>query len=64
VAAQFSKHERIFIAGDACHTHSPKAGQGMNASMADGHNIGWKIAHVLRGWAKMSLLETVSTSES
>ena len=40
VATQFSVHERVFIAGDACHTHSPKAGQGMNASMNDSHNLG------------------------
>lgn len=39
---------RIFIAGDACHTHSPKAGQGMNVSMQDGFNLGWKLASVLR----------------
>ena len=35
---------RVFIAGDACHTHSPKAGQGMNVSMQDGFNLGWKLA--------------------
>ncbi|KAI0339685.1 hypothetical protein BDW22DRAFT_1361261 [Trametopsis cervina] len=58
VASQFSVHERVFIAGDACHTHSPKAGQGMNASMNDTHNLTWKIAHVLRGWANISLLKT------
>ena len=40
---------RVFIAGDACHTHSPKAGQGMNVSVADGFNLGWKLAAVLRG---------------
>ena len=40
VASKFSIHERVFIAGDACHTHSPKAGQGMNASMNDSHNLG------------------------
>ncbi|KAF7369055.1 hypothetical protein MVEN_00232300 [Mycena venus] len=40
VASQFSVDERVFIAGDACHTHSPKAGQGMNASMNDSHNLG------------------------
>lgn len=39
VASAYSAHERIFIVGDACHTHSPKAGQGMNASMADSHNL-------------------------
>jgi phenol 2-monooxygenase/3-hydroxybenzoate 4-monooxygenase len=39
---------RVFIAGDACHTHSPKAGQGMNFSMQDSFNLGWKLAAVLR----------------
>ncbi|KAI0352108.1 hypothetical protein OH77DRAFT_1409847 [Trametes cingulata] len=58
VAAKFSVNERVFIAGDACHTHSPKAGQGMNASMNDTHNLAWKLTHVLRGWADMSLLKT------
>ncbi|KAI0036198.1 FAD binding domain-containing protein [Vararia minispora EC-137] len=58
VASSFSVHERVFIAGDACHTHSPKAGQGMNASMNDTHNLIWKLTHVLRGWADMSLLKT------
>ncbi|MCV3271258.1 FAD-dependent monooxygenase [Roseobacter sp. WL0113] len=51
---------RIFIAGDACHTHSPKAGQGMNVSMADGFNLGWKLAAVLRGQARPALLDTYS----
>ncbi|KAI5123497.1 hypothetical protein M0805_008865 [Coniferiporia weirii] len=58
VATSYSKKERIFIAGDACHTHSPKAGQGMNASMSDAHNLVWKLTHVLRGWADPSLLKT------
>ncbi|KAI1791861.1 FAD binding domain-containing protein [Ganoderma leucocontextum] len=58
VATQFSVQERVFIAGDACHTHSPKAGQGMNASMNDSHNLAWKLIHVLRGWADVSLLKT------
>ncbi|KAF8628709.1 hypothetical protein AX17_005932 [Amanita inopinata Kibby_2008] len=58
VASQYSVKERIFIAGDACHTHSPKAGQGMNASMSDTHNLAWKLTYVLRGWAHMSLLRT------
>ncbi len=49
---------RVFIAGDACHTHSPKAGQGMNVSMADAFNLGWKLAAVARGEAPASLLDT------
>lgn len=51
---------RVFITGDACHTHSAKAGQGMNVSMQDGFNIGWKLGHVLDGRAPESLLATYS----
>jgi len=51
---------RVFIAGDACHTHSAKAGQGMNVSMADTWNLGWKLSAVLRGTAKPELLHTYS----
>jgi phenol 2-monooxygenase len=50
----------VFIAGDACHTHSPKAGQGMNVSMQDAFNLGWKLAAVLRGQASPQLLHTYS----
>ena len=57
-AARGSRVPRIFIAGDACHTHSPKAGQGMNVSMADAFNLGWKLACVLRGQAVPHLLDT------
>ena len=49
---------RVFIAGDACHTHSPKAGQGMNVSMQDTFNLGWKLAAVLQGRCAPSLLNT------
>lgn len=51
---------RVFITGDACHTHSPKAGQGMNVSMGDAFNLGWKLAAVLRGHAPDDLLDTYS----
>jgi phenol 2-monooxygenase len=51
---------RVFIAGDACHTHSAKAGQGMNVSMADTWNLAWKLAAVLRGTAQPHLLHTYS----
>ncbi|MEE2522450.1 FAD-binding monooxygenase [Pseudarthrobacter sp. J75] len=51
---------RIFIAGDACHTHSAKAGQGMNVSMQDGFNLAWKLGHVLEGRSPESLLTTYS----
>lgn len=49
---------RVFLTGDACHTHSAKAGQGMNVSMQDGFNIGWKLGHVLDGRAPKELLST------
>jgi phenol 2-monooxygenase len=50
----------VFIAGDACHTHSPKAGQGMNVSMQDAFNLGWKLAAVLQGRCSPTLLHTYS----
>ncbi|KAF9630473.1 hypothetical protein BFW01_g1035 [Lasiodiplodia theobromae] len=58
LADNFTYKNRVFLTGDACHTHSPKAGQGMNVSLQDGHNIGWKLAAVLNGNAKPTLLET------
>jgi phenol 2-monooxygenase len=51
---------RVFIAGDACHTHSPKAGQGMNVSMQDAFNLGWKLAAVLRKRSAPHLLHSYS----
>ncbi|HEY1530689.1 MAG TPA: FAD-binding monooxygenase [Galbitalea sp.] len=55
-----SRLPRVFIAGDACHTHSAKAGQGMNVSMQDGFNLGWKLGSVLEGRSPASLLSTYS----
>ncbi|WP_427869210.1 FAD-binding monooxygenase [Leucobacter luti] len=51
---------RVFLMGDACHTHSAKAGQGMNVSMQDGWNLGWKLGYVLEGRSPVELLETYS----
>jgi phenol 2-monooxygenase len=50
----------VFIAGDACHTHSPKAGQGMNVSMQDAFNLGWKLVSVLQKRCPPQLLHTYS----
>ncbi|MFY9713557.1 MAG: FAD-dependent monooxygenase [Microbacterium sp.] len=50
----------VFLTGDACHTHSAKAGQGMNVSMQDGFNLGWKLGSVLTGRSPESLLATYS----
>jgi len=55
-----TRQPRVFIAGDACHTHSAKAGQGMNVSMQDAFNLGWKLAAVLEKRAKPDLLRTYS----
>ncbi|KTS05832.1 FAD-dependent monooxygenase [Microbacterium testaceum] len=52
------ENPRVFLTGDACHTHSAKAGQGMNVSMQDGFNLGWKLGHVLTGLASADLLRT------
>ncbi|WP_293799645.1 FAD-binding monooxygenase [uncultured Bosea sp.] len=60
VPAGEDRRPRVFIAGDACHTHSPKAGQGMNVSMGDAFNLGWKLAAVIRGQASPRLLDTYS----
>ena len=54
------RNPSIFIAGDACHTHSAKAGQGMNVSMNDAYNLGWKLINVLHGNASPKLLHTYS----
>ncbi len=54
------RQPRVFIAGDACHTHSAKAGQGMNVSMQDAFNLGWKLIAVLQRRAKQDLLRTYS----
>lgn len=60
-ANAFDVAGRVFLMGDACHTHSPKAGQGMNVSLQDGYNIGWKLGMVLSGRADPKLLQTYVT---
>ena len=60
VADGSDRAPRVFLTGDACHTHSAKAGQGMNVSMQDGFNLGWKLGHVLTGLSPASLLSTYS----
>ncbi|WP_433753950.1 FAD-dependent monooxygenase [Paenibacillus amylolyticus] len=51
------RNDRVFLAGDAAHVHSPAGGQGMNTGMQDAYNLGWKLAAVIRG-ADTSLLDT------
>ncbi|KAI8460134.1 FAD binding domain-containing protein [Phakopsora pachyrhizi] len=64
LASSWVWNNRIFLTGDACHTHSPKAGQGMNISMADTFNLSWKLAHVLQGKAKIEILSTYEVERS
>ncbi len=49
---------RVFCMGDACHRHPPNNGLGANTSIQDSYNLAWKLAHVLRGQADPSLLDT------
>jgi 2-polyprenyl-6-methoxyphenol hydroxylase-like FAD-dependent oxidoreductase len=48
---------RVFLAGDAAHMHPPTGGQGLNTGVQDAYNLGWKLAHVVRG-GPQSLLDT------
>ncbi|KAF9979911.1 hypothetical protein BGZ75_009078 [Mortierella antarctica] len=57
-AESFAYKNRIFLAGDAAHVHSPAGGQGMNLGLQDAYNLTWKIALVLNGMADPHLLET------
>ena len=58
VADHFSYKNRVFLVGDAIHTHTPLGGQGMNVSQQDSYNLAWKIAGVLHGQLNPSILST------
>lgn len=49
---------RIFIAGDAAHSHPPYGGYGVNTGFEDARNLGWKLAGVLQGWGGKALLDS------
>jgi putative polyketide hydroxylase len=57
VAEQY-RHGRIFLAGDAAHEMPPTGGFGMNTGVQDVHNLAWKLAAVLKGYASSKLLDT------
>ena len=49
---------RVFIAGDAAHSHPPYGGYGVNSGFEDARNLGWKLAAVLQGWGDDALLDS------
>jgi putative polyketide hydroxylase len=60
-AAQLADRFRagnVFLAGDAAHRVTPRGGTGMNTAIGSGHDLGWKLGWVLRGWAGPELLDT------
>lgn len=52
------RNKRIFIAGDAAHSHPPYGGYGINLGLEDAKNLGWKLAATLQGWGGPKLLES------
>jgi 2-polyprenyl-6-methoxyphenol hydroxylase-like FAD-dependent oxidoreductase len=51
----------VFLVGDAAHRTTPRRATGMNTGIADAHNLGWKLAWVVRGWADPALLDSYDT---
>lgn len=58
VAEKFFVHDRIFLAGDACHIHSVNGGQGLNTGLADAFNLMWKLHMVMNHQAPHDLLHS------
>ncbi len=58
VADKFAVHDRVFLAGDACHIHSVNGGQGLNTGLADAFNLMWKLNMVLQFGAPTKLLQS------
>jgi len=56
--AQGFRAGRVFLVGDAAHLIPPVGGFGMNTGIQDAHNLAWKLAGALAGWASPSLLDT------
>lgn len=52
------RQDRIFLIGDACHLHPPFGGYGMNMGVADGVDLGWKLAAACEGWGSPAILDT------
>jgi len=52
------RNGRVFIAGDAAHSHPPYGGYGINTGFEDARNLGWKLAATIQGWAGEDLLDS------
>ncbi|RYE12680.1 MAG: 3-hydroxybenzoate 4-monooxygenase, partial [Sphingobacteriaceae bacterium] len=61
VAQTFQYKDRILLAGDAAHTHSSGAAQGMNTGVHDAVNLAWKLAGVLKRHYEPEILQTYSS---
>lgn len=59
--AKTYRDARIFIAGDAAHSHPPYGGFGINTGFEDVRNLGWKLAAQIEGWAGSDLLDSYGT---
>ena len=59
--ADVYRRDRVFLAGDACHTHPPFGGFGMNMGIGDAVDLGWKLAATIQGWGGPALLDTYET---
>lgn len=58
LASEYRKSDRIFLAGDAAHTHSSGAAQGMNTGLHDAVNLSWKLGGYINGWLSQGALDT------
>ncbi len=56
--AESYRSGRVFLAGDAAHRYPPSGGLGLNTGVGDAHNLAWKLAGVLQGWAPAAILDT------
>ena len=56
--AETYQSDRVFIAGDAAHSHPPYGGYGINTGLEDARNLGWKLAAEFQGWGGSKLLES------
>jgi hypothetical protein len=56
--AERFREGRVFLTGDAAHRVTPRGGTGLNTSVHDGYDLGWKLAWVLKGWAPDGLLDS------